>query len=351
MARGVEGFDDDVTMQAAFCTARGAPVYASLLRAAAGSDVVRAALSSVWKDRDFDALYERPLLFCTALRHAAMTTPGHPLALALGEGADGQGEVGSEHVEAVLSDEALLAVLRHRFVQTNEVSRALAWRLVLSTWPGPRGARVHLVDLGCSAGLNLVADGLAGEWIDASGHALSVETRAVVASRTGLDRAPMDVRTNADAAWLRACVWPGQTDRLHRLDAAIAHARASTVTIATCKAEDMPDRLSRIAADHSDDHVLAYSTVFFGYLTPSEKTALTEGMHAWLRQYSPRVLWAELEAGTGEITPTLPAEVRVSWWNEAAAGIRTQRLARCDYHTNAVTDVVRFGATAVAGGD
>jgi hypothetical protein len=345
MVRGVDDFDDDVAMQAAFCAARGAPVYASLLRGAAASDVVRSALASVWRDRDFDAPYERPLLLCTALRHAAMTTPGHPLASALGEAADGQCEVGSGHVEAMLSDEAILAVLRHRFIQTNEVTRAIAWRLVLSTWPGPRGARVHLVDLGCSAGLNLVADGLASEWPDASGAPVHLDTHAVVVSRTGLDRAPMHVRTDADAAWLRACVWPGQADRLRRLDAAIAHARASAVVIATCRAEDMPDRLARIAAEHPGDHVLAYSTVFFSYLSPREKAAFTEGMHAWLSRCDTQVLWAELEAGTGEITPTHPAEVRASWWDGGAATIRTQRLARCDYHTNAVADVVRLGTT------
>jgi hypothetical protein len=344
MARGVEGFDDDVAMQAAFCAARGAPVYASLLRAAAGSDAVRAALASVWKNRDFDALYERPLLLCTALRHAAMTTPGHPLASALGETADGQGQVEAQHVEAMLSDEAILAVLRHRFIQTNEVTRAIAWRLVLSTWPGPPGARVHLVDLGCSAGLNLVADGLEGEWYDASGASVSVETCAAVVSRTGLDRAPMDVRTDADATWLRACVWPGQADRLRRLDSAISRARASGVTISTCRAEDMPDRLSRISTDNPGDHVLAYSTVFFSYLTTGEKAALTAGMQAWLARCGARALWAELEGGTGEITPTLPAEVRASWWDATAAGIRTQRLARCDYHSNVLADVVRLGA-------
>lgn len=330
-------------MQAAFCTARGAPVYASLLRSAAGSDTVRAALASAWRDRDFDAPYERPLLLCTALRHAAMTTPGHPLASALGETADGQGRVEPERVDTMLSDGAILAMLRHRFIQTNEVTRAIAWRLVLSTWPGPPGARVHLADLGCSAGLNLVADGLDGEWCDASGAPIPLETRAVVVSRTGLDRAPIDVRTDADAAWLRACVWPGQTDRLKRLDSAIGRARASAIVIAACRAEDMPDRLSRIAADHPDDHVLAYSTVFFSYLSPREKTALTDGMHAWLRRCGARALWAELEAGTGEITPTHPAEVRASWWDATAARIRTQQLARCDYHTNSVADVVRLG--------
>jgi hypothetical protein len=118
--------------------------------------------------------------------------------------------------------------------------------------------------------------------------------------------------------------------------------RESAVALSACSAEGMPDRLSRIAADHPDDHVLAYSTVFFSYLTPREKAAFTAGMHEWLTRHGARVLWAELEAGSGEITPALPAEVRASWWDATATSIRTQRLARCDFHSSALADVVRL---------
>jgi hypothetical protein len=344
MSRGIAGFDDELAMQAAFTAARGVPVYGSLLGAISARPGVRSILASTWADREFHALYERPLLFCAALRQATLLRPAHPLARLIGEGADGQGEVDPALVEDALHDDALLATLRDRFVQTNEVSRSASWRLALSTWPAAPAARVHLVDLGCSAGLNLIGDRLgAVRLVDEAGNPVALDTSAVVVSRTGLDRAPIAVRDDESVSWLRACVWPGQRDRLETLDAAIAQARLASVETRTCLAKDMPAVLARVTAENPDDFVLAYSTVFFEYLLPDEKAAFRSGMHAWLGRTPDRTLWVELEATRGEITPELPAEIRATRASSSAPGaVTTVRLARCDYHTRALADVVRM---------
>jgi hypothetical protein len=203
---------------------------------------------------------------------------------------------------------------------------------------------VHLVDLGCSAGLNLIGDKLgAVPLVDEAGNPVALDTRAVIASRTGLDRAPLDVRDAASASWLRACVWPGQRDRLESLDAAIAQARSASIETRTCRAEDMPAVLARVTAENPDDFVLAYSTVFFEYLLPDEKAALLSGMHAWLGRSPDRTLWVELEATRTDVTPQLPAEIRATRASpEAPGAVTTVRLARCDYHTRALADVVRL---------
>ena len=67
----------------------------------------------------------------------------------------------------------LAAFLREATVQTNEVARGLCWLLpaCLPGWPA-----LHLVELGASAGLNLVADWRAFRLVDAAGRPL---TRAV----------------------------------------------------------------------------------------------------------------------------------------------------------------------------
>jgi hypothetical protein len=350
MPRGLVGFADDAAMQSGYCIGRGVPVYASLLGGAMASDAARSRLAAAWETREFDAWYERPMLLCAALRQAAMTRPGHPLAPQLGESADGTGSVDPRLVEEALQEEAVFHVLRQRFVQTNEVARAVAWRLALSTWPGPPGARVHLVDLGCSAGLNLIGDRLDQLWHDEGGRAVRVDSQAVIASRTGFDRYPLDVRVDEDASWLRASVWPGQADRLHRLDAALAAARASSVKMVTCSAQEMPAHLERIALEHPGDFVLAYSTVFIEYVRPEERTAFAAGMRSWLTRFVGQSVWVELEAGTGEITPDLPAEIRATLCRggstargeEAALELSTVRLARCDYHSTALGDVMRL---------
>jgi hypothetical protein len=46
-----------------------------------------------------------------------------------------------------------------------------------------------------------------------------------VAWRRGIDLAPVDVTDDEDVRWLEACVWPDQTERLARLQAAAEVAR------------------------------------------------------------------------------------------------------------------------------
>jgi hypothetical protein len=343
MSRGIAGFDDEVAMQVAFHAARGISVYRSLLGAIARPGV-RSRLESAWADRDFHAPYERPLLFCAAFRQKTLLEPAHPLARFIGERADGTGDVDSALVEEALHDDALIATLRDRFVQTNEVSRSASWRLALSTWPREPSARVHLVDLGCSAGLNLIGDRLSTvRLVDEAGNPVAFDTRATIVSRTGLDRAPIDVRDAVSASWLRACIWPGQRDRLENLDEAIAQTRAASIETRTCRAEDMPAVLARLTAENPDDFVLAYSTVVFEYLLPDEKAALLSGMHAWLGRSPARTLWVELEASRTEVTPQLPTEIRATRASSDTPGtVATVRLARCDYHPRTLADIVRL---------
>jgi len=344
VSRGISGLDDEITFQAAFCAARGVPVYASLLTGALAREGIRARLSALWADREFHAPYERPLLLCAALRQATLLRPAHPLASLIGEGAGGSGDVDPAVVEDSLRDDAVLAALRDRFVQTNEVSRCVAWRLALSTWPAAPSPRVHLVDLGCSAGLNLIGDRLGGEWIvGETGRPVDLDTRAVIVSRTGLDRAPVDVRDAASASWLRACVWPGQHDRLRHLDHAIAEARTTAIETRTCTAGDMPRVLERLTGENPDDFVMAYSTVFSGYLVQDERAAFTSGIHAWLGRSPDRTLWVELEATRGDATADFPAEIRATRGSREGHGAATTvRMARCDFHARSLADVARL---------
>ncbi len=139
-----------------------------------------------------------------------------------------------------------------RRVQTNEVGRcgvllpgfALAWKTL-----GRRA--LHLVEVGCSAGLNLRFDRYRYEYTrlqTPDGAALPVhrigppsdvvirtELRGSVplpaempsvAERVGIDLAPVDVSDLAAAQWLEALTWPDQPRRLALLRAAIAAARS-----------------------------------------------------------------------------------------------------------------------------
>jgi hypothetical protein len=110
-----------------------------------------------------------------------------------------------------------------RRVQTNDTSRALAW-----LWPAAiagcsdGGRPLILVDVGCSAGLNLIGDALPHIWTTTAGGPLGVALRPQVLARFGLDGRPLEVGRPDDARWLHACVWPGEAERSQRLNDAIA---------------------------------------------------------------------------------------------------------------------------------
>ncbi|HET7792662.1 MAG TPA: DUF2332 domain-containing protein, partial [Rhizobacter sp.] len=97
--------------------------------------------------------------------------------------------------------------------------------------------RLALLDLGCSAGLNLGVDVYRyGEEAEAQDGIPVLPCRHVgprhppraelqIVQRLGIDPAPVDMHDEAAVRWLRACLWPSNLERLRRFDAAVALAR------------------------------------------------------------------------------------------------------------------------------
>ncbi|WP_062519072.1 DUF2332 domain-containing protein [Demequina silvatica] len=146
----------------------------------------------------------------------------------------------------VLEREADVLAFGSRRTQTNEVRRCAVLMPVIAAalaergWDGP----VHAIDMGASAGLGLLMDGVAyqygGTVLGDAPLTLECENRGglplpaappVFATRTGLDLAPVDATDPEQAAWLEALVWPEQTDRLERLRAAIALRRTAGISM------------------------------------------------------------------------------------------------------------------------
>ncbi len=149
---------------------------------------------------------------------------------------------------------AYAAFIARATVQTNETARGVAWLLPVAClgWPA-----IHLVELGASAGLNLVAERRGYRLVDAAAPervllalgdgppqftmTSSIETNFFgktrlpvprVLSRTGGDIHPFHMRDTADELTLASYVWGDQPARLARLREGIAALRAAEQTAA-----------------------------------------------------------------------------------------------------------------------
>lgn len=167
-------------------------------------------------------------------------------------------------------DELIDVVATHR-VQTNEVGRAAALLPALRVAQGALGGPVALVEIGASAGLNLLFDRFgyryssrAGTDIVAGDPDSPVHLRAAlvgnlvppvgkdmpdVPERVGIDLQPVDVTDPEAARWLRACVFAEQIERRARLDAALELAATARPRVVEGDAVEV---LPQVVADLPD---------------------------------------------------------------------------------------------------
>ncbi len=138
--------------------------------------------------------------------------------------------------------EQLSPMIARRITNTNEVGRSALLAPAFRALAQQAGEPLHLVEIGPSAGLNLVWDSYGvryrrdGESFvlgpPAPDLVLECELRGGrlpplgpsprVASRLGLERNPVDLAAPIERDWLKALVWPDQVDRFARLEKAFA---------------------------------------------------------------------------------------------------------------------------------
>lgn len=205
-------------------------------------------------------------------------------------------------------------------VQTNESGRGLCWLLpVLYTgWSAMR-----LVDLGCSAGLNLVAEqrryrlyGSAHDGqemyvgrgagapfaISSCGDFVAPQQNVVpqILSRLGCDRQPLSLRTEADEQRLASYVWGDQVERLLMLRQGIEALRDVEDSAAPVRlvAADLPDDLAALLdaqlPHNNSAAVVLYNTYLTSYL-PCKGRGLQVCIEKWASQQARPVLWLQWE--------------------------------------------------------
>jgi hypothetical protein len=186
---------------------------------------------------------------------------------------------------------SILRLIATRSVQTNEVQRSAcllpAFEMVRRAAPGRMQS---LVEIGASAGLNLLGDryfydfGVGRQCGDASSPVridCSVRGRLSppipsgfprIGDRVGLDLHPLDVRDPDATLWLRALIWPGQEKRAALLEQALALARQHPLPVIAGDALDLlPSVLARRAAEETLCVYHAHTTYQF---TPEAREQL-----------------------------------------------------------------------------
>lgn len=285
---------DAFRWQATFARAGGSPVTARLCDALAGrldrsSGLGRAVLG--WAGEPIaDALSLR----VTGGLHA-LTRAGRAPALAPVHA----GEVTAPEAvwralaETIAANDAELAGWLAGPPQTNEAGRSAVLMAGLAVLAERFGRPFELLEIGSSAGLNLLIDRygfdlggvaagpadaplrLAPAWEGPPPPTAPVRIRSV----RGVDIAPIDLADDAQAARLVAYVWPDQAERIERVERAIAIARAAPPRLDRGDAADWTE--ARLAEPQAAGtaRVLMHSIVW-QYLPPEGRARIGAAMAA-----------------------------------------------------------------------
>ena len=206
------------------------PLYERVAVALSESDQALRAIEGA------PARQRRPAVILAALHDLALAGRAPALAAAYAA-ADGEAAARAAIDTLLRMTDAVVAIAGRQPVRANETGRCPVLYPAVAEAARRAGANaVGLIDVGCSAGLNLNVDRVGITY--SNGQSLGdpsspvqlaasivgdrpVPARAMpeVVARIGVDLDPVDV-TDADSTrWLRACLAPDQSERAARLEA------------------------------------------------------------------------------------------------------------------------------------
>ena len=284
----------------------------------------------------------RPLLLLAAVHFLLLSGVDHPLSAYYDTVADVRGtpfDASASDVVSVFTAfceehrRELEYVIGTRTTQTNEVGRCTALLPGLCHIASlyDRDVTISLLDLGTSAGLNLLFDDYAYTYRSASGEgvrtagppnsAVSIECSArddvsslpelrlpIMGERVGLDVSPLDPFSDDAVLWLLACQWPDNPSRFGRLRGALSNVRGSD-NPPRLEQGDMVTDLPRVAASVAGTTPLVvFHSWVAAYLDESQQRTLAAEVHALGSRRPVHHLYCETPFETPGL-PTPPSPV------------------------------------------
>lgn len=328
--------------QAETCGAMASPIYADFL-ARCGDDFAGGGLVARLLDGwvGHPVLDNAPLRLLGAAHYLALSGEAPALAAFLPScGGRFDAEPAWRALQGTLAaHEARVRAHLAEQIQTNEVRRCCAllggFLEIARAHPWP----LRLLEIGASAGLNQCFEqfryalgpqrygpedaplALDCEWrgapLDLAGPPLRI------ASRTGCDLFPIDLRDRAQRLRLESFFWPDQLERLARLRAACDCALRSGVALERASAGDFVAR--EVAALTPETTTVLFHSVMWMYVPEAERKRI----HGLLAEAGARtsarapLAWLRMESAGFE-----HCEIRLRTW----PGGDDRLLGKCHFH-------------------
>lgn len=190
--------------------------------------------------------------------------------------------------------DAVTHLIETRVTNTNEVGRSSVLNAGFRALAKQADAPLHLVEVGPSAGLNMIWDrynvkysrngAVVASINPAASLVIDCELRGErtppfdvtpqVAGRVGLELNPVDLANDDDRDWLRALMWPDQVPRMRRLERAIELFAEEKPPIRAGNALDLlPEALAEIPKDRT---ACVYHTIAVYQFSTAMKEALED---------------------------------------------------------------------------
>jgi hypothetical protein len=207
-----------------------------------------------------------PTVILAALHDLALAGRAPALAAAYAA-ADGNAAAGAAIEVLLRMTDSVAAIAVRRKVRADETGRGAVLYPAIAEAARRAGAdAVGLIDVGCSAGLNLTTDRVGITYVNGpslgdpsspvqlscsvvGGRPVPVRAMPEVVARVGVDLDPVDVTDADEARWLRACLPPDQPERAARLEAELAlAATAPPLLLSGDAVEVLPGAFARVPA-------------------------------------------------------------------------------------------------------
>ena len=206
-----------------------------------------------------------------------------------------------------------------RTVQTNEPGRSTVLYPALLWLMGRHQLPIRLLEIGASAGLNLLADRycyvsdtdelgdpaspvrFVEPWHPAPPIDLSAAARQLtITERAGCDEHPLNPRDPADRQTLLSYIWPDETERFQRNQAALELAAAAPARVDAAPADDwLPEAL---AQRRDTELTVIWQSVFRQYVSPDDWAAIEAAIRdAADANPGAQIAWLRMEPGPDHI--------------------------------------------------